>query len=125
MMTLSIRLTDAPLGAEIHGADLSRPLDDATFATIRTTLDERGVMVLRELRKLLDTAARHCRSGAGGSIVARERADVVVQHVGIHVGSIERGRVSAPERELRPARLRFKAGLRPSLGACCPFRRRL
>ncbi len=47
MMTLSIDFTDAPLGAEIRGADLSAQLDDTSFAAIRNALDERGVIVLR------------------------------------------------------------------------------
>ena len=46
-MTLSIQFADAAIGAEIVGAALHRPLDDATFERIRQTLDERGVVVLR------------------------------------------------------------------------------
>jgi len=46
-MSLTINHADGPLGAEILGADLSRELDESTLATIRRTLDERGVMVLR------------------------------------------------------------------------------
>jgi taurine dioxygenase len=49
-MPLTITLSDAPLGAELRGVDLSREVDDATFAAIRRTLDERGVMVLRDQR---------------------------------------------------------------------------
>jgi len=42
---------DAPLGAEIRGLDLSRPLDDATFAAVRQAfLDSEGALVLREQR---------------------------------------------------------------------------
>lgn len=48
MTTLSIDYADAPLGAQIRGADLRAALDDATFEAIRKTLDERGVIVLRE-----------------------------------------------------------------------------
>jgi len=47
-MTLSIKCADAPLGAELFGVDLGHALDDATFALIRHTLDDRGVIVLRE-----------------------------------------------------------------------------
>ena len=49
-MTLSIRITDAALGAEIHGADLSGDLDPATFGAIKRALDERSVIVLRGQR---------------------------------------------------------------------------
>jgi taurine dioxygenase len=42
---------DAPLGAEIRGLDLARPLDDATFAAVRRAfLDSEGVLVLRDQR---------------------------------------------------------------------------
>ncbi len=41
----------APLGAEITGLDLARPLDDAAFAAVRRTfLDSEGVLVLRDQR---------------------------------------------------------------------------
>jgi taurine dioxygenase len=49
-MTLSIRNTDLPLGADIHGADLSHDLDADTFGAIKRALDERSVIVLREQR---------------------------------------------------------------------------
>jgi len=39
----------APLGAEITGLDLTRPLDDATFAAVRKCfLESEGVLVLRD-----------------------------------------------------------------------------
>jgi taurine dioxygenase len=42
---------DAPLGAEISGLDLTRPLDDATFAAVRRAfLESEGVLVLRDQR---------------------------------------------------------------------------
>lgn len=47
-MSLTINFADGPLGAEILGADLSREIDGATLAAIRRTLDERGVIVLRQ-----------------------------------------------------------------------------
>jgi taurine dioxygenase len=47
-MRLTINFADGPLGAEILGADVSRDVDDVTFASIRRTLDERSVMVLRK-----------------------------------------------------------------------------
>lgn len=46
-MSLSINNADGPLGAEILGVDLRRPIDDGTFHAIRRTLDDRGVIVLR------------------------------------------------------------------------------
>jgi len=49
-MALQITPTPLPLGAFVHGADLSRDLDETTFATLRQTLDERGVMIVREQR---------------------------------------------------------------------------
>ena len=39
--------TAAVLGAEIRGVDLSRRLDDATFATIEHAYDEYGVIFFR------------------------------------------------------------------------------
>ncbi len=43
------RRFDAPLGAEIVGLDLSRPLDDATFAKVRAAfLASDGVLVFRD-----------------------------------------------------------------------------
>lgn len=45
------RRFDAPLGAEIVGLDLSRPLDDATFGEVRKAfLDSEGVLILRDQR---------------------------------------------------------------------------
>jgi taurine dioxygenase len=45
------RRFEAPLGAEIRGLDLGRPLDDATFAAVRKCfLDSEGVLVLRDQR---------------------------------------------------------------------------
>lgn len=42
---------DAPLGAEIRGLDLGRPLDEPTFAAVRQSfLDSEGVLVLRDQR---------------------------------------------------------------------------
>ena len=39
--------TAAVLGAEIAGVDLSRPIDDATFAAIERAYDEYGVIFFR------------------------------------------------------------------------------
>ena len=46
-MSLSITSADGPLGAAVLGIDLSREIDDASFAAIRQALDERGVIVVR------------------------------------------------------------------------------
>ena len=54
-MTLSIELAEGPVGAAIHGADLSRDVDEETFDAIHRTLDDRGVIVLRAQH--LDPAA--------------------------------------------------------------------
>ena len=41
----------APMGAEIAGIDLARPLDDDTFAAVRQAfLDSEGVLILRDQR---------------------------------------------------------------------------
>ena len=45
---LEVRRFDAPLGAEISGVDLSRPLDDALFAAIQRALLDHQVLVLRD-----------------------------------------------------------------------------
>ena len=34
-MTMAVQRFDAPLGAHVLGVDLSTPVDDASFATIR------------------------------------------------------------------------------------------
>jgi len=47
-MSLTIDFAEGPIGAEILGADLSREVDARTLASIRSTLDERGVIVLRK-----------------------------------------------------------------------------
>jgi taurine dioxygenase len=46
--SLSVKPVTGALGAEIAGVDLSRPLDDATYALIRQTYNERGVVFFRE-----------------------------------------------------------------------------
>ena len=45
------RRFDAPMGAEIVGLDLARPLDDDIFAAVRRAfLDSEGVLILRDQR---------------------------------------------------------------------------
>jgi taurine dioxygenase len=47
-MQVEIIPTGAVLGAEIRGVDLSRPLDDATFAAIEDAYDNHGVIYFRD-----------------------------------------------------------------------------
>jgi taurine dioxygenase len=47
---LSIRPLATPFGAEIAGVDLSKPLDDATFARIRDAYFERSIIVFHDQR---------------------------------------------------------------------------
>ncbi len=46
-MTPDIRPFAAALGAEVHGVDLSRTLDDATFACIEDAYNEHSVLLFR------------------------------------------------------------------------------
>lgn len=46
----SIRAFDGPLGAEITGLDLHRPVSDQDIASIRATLVKHGVVVFRDQR---------------------------------------------------------------------------
>lgn len=47
---LTVRCTDKPVGAEILGVDLSRELDDETFAAIERVFDENGMIFFRNQR---------------------------------------------------------------------------
>ncbi len=47
-MTIAIRDSGAPLGHEISGVDLTRPLDDSTFAGIEKAFNNCGVVVIRD-----------------------------------------------------------------------------
>ena len=46
-MAIEIRFSDAPLGHEIRGVDLSKPLPEADFAQIEAAYDTYGVVVVR------------------------------------------------------------------------------
>ena len=46
-MTIEIKFSGAPLGHEIRGVDLARPLPEADFAQIEKAYDTYGVVVLR------------------------------------------------------------------------------
>ncbi|MFQ5766029.1 MAG: TauD/TfdA dioxygenase family protein [Rhodospirillales bacterium] len=45
-MTVTVTPLDAPLGAEVSGVDLSRPLDDEAFATVHQALLDHLVIVI-------------------------------------------------------------------------------
>src|SRR5215467_6757039 len=47
-MSIEIIPTGAALGAEIRGVDLSRPLDEESFAAIEQSYDEHGVIFFRD-----------------------------------------------------------------------------
>ena len=46
-MSTKVIPTAAALGAEIAGVDLSRPLDDSTFAAIERAYNEYGIIFFR------------------------------------------------------------------------------
>jgi taurine dioxygenase len=46
-MAITVRRADAPLGAEIGGCDLSRPVSEADFAAIEDAFVTNGVVVFR------------------------------------------------------------------------------
>ena len=48
MSTLRIATADGPIGAEITGIDVSRPLDDETFQSIDGAIDRYSVVVIRD-----------------------------------------------------------------------------
>lgn len=45
---MRMNYSQAPLGAEVSGIDLSEPIDDATFQTLENLFHERGVVVFRD-----------------------------------------------------------------------------
>ncbi len=55
-MALTIRKIRDDFGAEISGVDITRPIDDATFAEIRSALDEYSVLVFHDQK--FDDAAQ-------------------------------------------------------------------
>ena len=53
-MTVSATPTDPSFAARIDGVDIARPIDDATWATVRAALDEHSVLVFRRRHPLDD-----------------------------------------------------------------------
>ncbi len=47
-MAVSIQPFDTALGAEVHGLDLSRPVDDATFDVVREAYETYSVLLFRD-----------------------------------------------------------------------------
>ena len=47
-MTVSIEPFDAALGAEVRGLDISRPVDDETFALVNKAYEDYSVLLFRE-----------------------------------------------------------------------------
>ena len=47
-MPVDIKRFDAPLGAEIRGIDLSKPMDDNTFAQIERAYNDHAVLLFRD-----------------------------------------------------------------------------
>lgn len=47
-MSLNVIPNEVPVGAEVVGVDLSRPVDDAVLAGLRGALDEHGMIFLRD-----------------------------------------------------------------------------
>ena len=48
MCALRITAAEGPIGAEITGIDISRPLDDETFQAIDSAIDRYAVVVIRD-----------------------------------------------------------------------------
>lgn len=47
-LSIQIRLIDAVMGAEVTGADLSQPLDEATLETFKDALHRYKVLAFRD-----------------------------------------------------------------------------
>lgn len=72
-MPVTITPLTPVLGAEIGGVDLTRPLDDATFATIRAAFEEHSVLVFRD--QPLDDAQQVAFSERFGPLETTVRAN--------------------------------------------------
>ena len=72
-MPVTITPLTPVLGAEIGGVDLTRPLDDVTFATIRAAFEEHSVLVFRD--QPLDDAQQVAFSERFGPLETTVRAN--------------------------------------------------
>ena len=73
-LALEVRPLDDPFGAEVIGADLSRPLDDATVEAIRAAWIEHGILLFRG--EALDDAAQTRLSAVFGEMEPAATADL-------------------------------------------------
>jgi len=71
---ITTRRLDGPFGAEILGADLTRPLDDATVKAIHDAWIEHGILLFRGLEN--DDAAQMRLSGIFGEMEPAATADL-------------------------------------------------
>ena len=74
-MAVEVRNRPGPLGAEIIGVDLSKPLDGATFATIRQAILDRCVIVFPD-QAAMSPADQVAFSRRFGDLVPSELANV-------------------------------------------------
>jgi taurine dioxygenase len=71
-MSVTVTPIKAPLGAEVSGVDLSRPLDGADIASLRSAFDEHIVLVFRGQE--LDEDAQLRVAGYFGKVAWRKRS---------------------------------------------------
>ncbi len=74
-MAIEVRNRPGLMGAEIHGVDMSQPIDDATFAVIRQAILERCVVVFRD-QAALSPGGQVAFSKRFGDLVPSELANV-------------------------------------------------
>ena len=91
-MTLSISLTDRPIGAYVDGVSLAE-IDDVTFARIRDLLHERGVVTVRgQQLSQADQVGFARRFGALQRIFIKEAASQEFPELFVVSNIIENGR---------------------------------
>lgn len=83
-MTISVKNIEKPLGAVITGVDLSKELDDQTFALIRKTLDERSLIVLKS-QKIRPEQQTGFASRFGKLLVHAHSKNILPSHPGLSV----------------------------------------
>lgn len=71
-MSVTVTPIQAPLGAEVTGVDLTRPLDDADTASLRSAFDDHIVLVFRDQN--LDEDAQLRVAGYFGKVAWRKRS---------------------------------------------------